>query len=207
MKKVTLTTIAILTTLTLTACGKNTTEPTNSTTITSTEVSKAHSLASQEQELVDEVYPETSDTEEVQEPSATEEVEENNKVIVPSSYEWFTVKTQKASGFATKVRCENCADPVSPVTMAGGAVYAMTQVTTKDGYSTIKVVNFAQRSNNLVEFILNTNEPGIAQGIAQQFIRYMVNLKPDGKLTNGLASNAQYWLEHDGLTQDLDNDD
>lgn len=194
MKKVTLTTIAILTTLTLTACGKTTTEPTPSSTITSTEVSKAHSLASQE--LVDEVYPETSENEEVE--------EENNKVIVPSSYEWFAVKTQSASGFTTKVRCENYTDPV---TMAGGAVYSMSQVTTKNGYSTIKVVNFAQRSNNVVEFILNTNEPGIAQGIAQQFIRYMVNLKPDGNLTNGMASNAQYWLEHDGLTQDLDNED
>lgn len=195
MKKVTLTTIAILATLTLTACGKTTNEPTTSSSITSTEVSKAHSLSSQEQELVDEVYPETSET---------EEVEENNKVIVPSSYEWFAVKTQQASGFTTKVRCENCDEPV---TMAGGAVYSMSQVTTKNGYSTIKVVNFAQRSNNVVEFILNTNEPGIAQGIAQQFIRYMVNLKPDGNLTNGMASNAQYWLEHDGLTQDLDNEE
>lgn len=194
MKKVTLTTIAILATLTLTACGKTTNEPTTSSTITSSEVSKAHSLASQENELVDEVYP-----------SSTEEVEEeNNKVIVPSSYEWFAVKTSQASGFTTRVRCENCDEPV---TMAGGAVYSMSQVTTKDGYSTIKVVNFAQRSNNVVEFILNTNEPGIAQGIAQQFIRYMVNLKPDGNLTNGMASNAQYWLEHDGLTQDLDNED
>lgn len=196
MKKVTLTTIAILTTLTLTACGKTTTEPTPSSTITSTEVSKAHSLDSQEQELVDEVYQETSENEEVE--------EENNKVIVPSSYEWFAVKTQAGSGFTTRVRCENCTEPV---TMAGGAVYSMSQVTTKDGYSTIKVVNFAQRSNNVVEFILNTNEPGIVQGIAQQFIRYMVNLKPDGNLTNGMASNAQYWLEHDGLTQDLDNED
>lgn len=195
MKKVTLTTIAILATLTLTACGKTTNEPTTSSSITSTEVSKAHSLASQEQELVDEVYPETSEN---------EEVEENNKVIVPSSYEWFAVKTQQASGFTTKVRCENSTEPV---TMAGGAVYSMSQVTTKNGYSTIKVVNFAQRSNNVVEFILNTNEPGIAQGIAQQFIRYMVNLKPDGNLTNGMASNAQYWLEHDGLTQDLDNEE
>ena len=195
MKKVTLTTIAILTSLTLTACGNPTTEPTTSSTITSTEVSKSHSLASQEETLLDEVYPETSET---------EEVEENNKVIVPSSYEWFAVKTQAGSGFTTRVRCENCTEPV---TMAGGAVYSMSQVTTKDGYSTIKVVNFAQRSNNVVEFILNTNEPGIAQGIAQQFIRYMVNLKPDGNLTNGMASNAQYWLEHDGLTQDIDNED
>lgn len=195
MKKVTLTTIAILATLTLTACGKTTTEPTPSSTITSSEVSKSHNLASQEQELVDEVYPSTSDT---------EEVEENNKVIVPSSNEWFAVKTSQASGFTTRVRCENCTEPV---TMAGGAVYSMSQVTTKDGYCTIKVVNFAQRSNNVVEFILNTNEPGIAQGIAQQFIRYMVNLKPDGNLTNGMASNAQYWLEHDGLTQDLDNEE
>lgn len=195
MKKVTLTTIAILATLTLTACGKTTTEPTPSSTITSSEVSKSHSLASQEQELVDEVYQETSDT---------EEVEENNKVIVPSSNEWFAVKTSQASGFTTRVRCENCTEPV---TMAGGGVYSMSQVTTKNGYSTIKVVNFAQRTNNVVEFYLNTNEPGIAQGIAQQFIRYMVNLKPDGNLTNGMASNAQYWLEHDGLTQDLDNED
>ena len=195
MKKVTLTTIAILTSLTLTACGNPTTEPTTSSTITSTEVSKSHSLASQEETLLDEVYPETSET---------EEVEENNKVIVPSSYEWFAVKTQAGSGFTTRVRCENCTEPV---TMAGGAVYSMSQVTTKDGYSTIKVVNFAQSSNNVVEFILNTNEPGIAQGIAQQFIRYMVNLKPDGNLTNGMASNAQYWLEHDGLTQDIDNED
>lgn len=195
MKKVTLTTIAILATLTLTACGKTTNEPTTSSSITSTEVSKAHSLSSQEQEIVDDVYPETSET---------EEVEENNKVIVPSSYEWFNVKTQQASGFTTRVRCENCDEPV---TMAGGAVYSMSQVTTKNGYSTIKVVNFAQRSNNVVEFILNTNEPGIAQGIAQQFIRYMVNLKPDGNLTNGMASNAQYWLEHDGLTQDIDNEE
>lgn len=197
MKKVTLTTIAILATLTLTACGKTTNEPTTSSNITSTEVSKTHSVASQEQELADEVYPETSETEEVEE-------EENNKVIVPSSYEWFAVKTQQASGFTTRVRCENGTEPV---TMAGGAVYSMSQVTTKNGYSTIKVVNFAQRSNNVVEFILNTNEPGIAQGIAQQFIRYMVNLKPDGNLTNGMASNAQYWLEHDGLTQDIDNED
>lgn len=195
MKKVTLTTIAIIATLTLTACGKTTTEPTPSSTITSSEVSKVHSLDSQEQELVDEVYPETSDT---------EEVEENNKVIVPSSNEWFAVKTSQASGFTTRVRCENSTEPV---TMAGGGVYSMSQVTTKNGYSTIKVVNFAQRTNNVVEFYLNTNEPGIAQGIAQQFIRYMVNLKPDGNLTNGMASNAQYWLEHDGLTQDLDNED
>lgn len=195
MKKVTLTTIAILATLTLTACGKSN----NDTTLTSS----IDRLVSQEQSVVQESYPELADA--YPSTSETEEVvEENNKVIVPSSYEWFAVKTQSASGFTTKVRCENYTEPV---TMAGGAVYSMSQVTTKDGYSTIKVVNFAQRSNNVVEFILNTNEPGIAQGIAQQFIRYMVNLKPDGNLTNGMASNAQYWLEHDGLTQDLDNED
>lgn len=193
MKKVTLTTIAIIATLTLTACGKNPTPQTD--TLTST----VNRLASQEQSVVSESYPELAGTY----VGASVE-EENNKVIVPSSNEWFAVKTSQASGFTTRVRCENCDEPV---TMAGGAVYSMSQVTTKDGYSTIKVVNFAQRSNNVVEFILNTNEPGIAQGIAQQFIRYMVNLKPDGNLTNGMASNAQYWLEHDGLTQDLDNED
>lgn len=191
MKKVTLTTIAILATLTLTACGKSN----NDTTLTSS----IDHLVSQEQSVVQESYPELEGT------YVGDSVEEeNNKVIVPSSYEWFAVKTQSGSGFTTRVRCENSTEPV---TMAGGAVYSMSQVTTKDGYSTIKVVNFAQRSNNVVEFILNTNEPGIAQGIAQEFIRYMVNLKPDGNLTNGMASNAQYWLEHDGLTQDLDNED
>lgn len=182
MKKVTLTAITIIATLTLTACGNKQTETTPSSSITSTEVSKAHSLA-------------------------TEEVEDNTpeKVIVPStSIEWFTVKTQASSGFSTKVRCEN---DNTPVTMASGSVYAMSQVKTENGYSTITVVNFAQRTNNVVKFILNTNEQGIAQGIAQQFIRYMVNLKPDGNLTNGMASNAQYWLEHDGLTQDLDNEE
>lgn len=191
MKKVTLTTIAILATLTLTACGKSN----NDTTLTSS----IDRLVSQEQSVVSEEYPELEGTY----VGASVE-EENNKVIVPSSNEWFAVKTQAGSGFTTRVRCENSTEPV---TMAGGAVYSMSQVTTKDGYSTIKVVNFAQRSNNVVEFILNTNEPGIAQGIAQEFIRYMVNLKPDGNLTNGMASNAQYWLEHDGLTQDLDNED
>lgn len=198
MKKVTLTTIAILATLTLTACGKTTTEPTD-TTLTSS----INKLVSQEQSVVEESYPELLDT--YPSTSDTEEVEEeNNKVIVPSSNEWFAVKTSQASGFTTRVRCENSTEPV---TMAGGGVYSMSQVTTKNGYSTIKVVNFAQRTNNVVEFYLNTNEPGIAQGIAQQFIRYMVNLKPDGNLTNGMASNAQYWLEHDGLTQDLDTED
>lgn len=196
MKKVTLTTIAIIATLTLTACGKTN----NDTTLTSS----IDRLASQEQSVVSEEYPELADTYVGASVDETEEVEENNKVIVPSSNEWFAVKTQAGSGFTTRVRCENSDEPV---TMAGGAIYSMSQVTTKDGYSTIKVVNFAQRSNNVVEFILNTNEPGIAQGIAQQFIRYMVNLKPDGNLTNGMASNAQYWLEHDGLTQDLDNED
>lgn len=197
MKKVTLTTIAILATLTLTACGKTN----NDTTLTSS----IDRLASQEQSVVSEEYPELADTYVGASVNETEEVvEENNKVIVPSSNEWFAVKTQAGSGFTTRVSCKNSDEPV---TMAGGAVYSMSQVTTKDGYSTIKVVNFAQRSNNVVEFILNTNEPGIAQGIAQQFIRYMVNLKPDGNLTNGMASNAQYWLEHDGLTQDLDNED
>lgn len=191
MKKVTLTTIAIITALTLTACGKSN----NDTTLTSS----IDRLVSQEQSVVSEEYPELEGTY----VGASVE-EENNKVIVPSSYEWFAVKTQAGSGFTTRVRCENSDEPV---TMAGGAVYSMSQVTTKDGYSTIKVVNFAQRSNNVVEFILNTNEQGIAQGIAQEFIRYMVNLKPDGNLTNGMASNAQYWLEHDGLTQDLDNED
>lgn len=195
MKKVTLTTIAILATLTLTACGKSN----NDTTLTSS----IDRLVSQEQSVVQESYPELADA--YPSTSETEEVvEENNKVIVPSSNEWFAVKTSQASGFTTRVRCENSTEPV---TMAGGGVYSMSQVTTKNGYSTIKVVNFAQRTNNVVEFYLNTNEPGIAQGIAQQFIRYMVNLKPDGNLTNGMASNAQYWLEHDGLTQDLDNED
>lgn len=198
MKKVTLTAITILTALTLGACGNHTTAQNTSTSITSSEVEKAHNLTSEENALVDEVYSSTTSNEE------TTEETTNNKVIVPSNKEWFAVKTQVATGFTTKVRCENCTEPV---TMAGGAVYSMSQVTTKDGYSTIKVINFAQRSNNVVEFILNTNEPGIAQGIAQQFISYMVNLKPDGNLTNGMASNAQYWLEHDGLTQDLDNDE
>lgn len=191
MKKVTLTTITILATLTLAACGNKTTEQ-NNQTMTST----INRLASQEQSVVSEDYPELAD----------EEVEDNTpeKVIVPStSIEWFTVKTQASSGFTTKVRCEN--DP-EPTTMASGSVYAMSQVTTENGYSTITVVNFAQRSNNVVKFYLNTNEPGIVQSIAQQFIRYMVNLKPDGNLTNGMASNAQYWLEHGGLTQDIDND-
>ena len=197
MKKVTLTAITILATLTLTACGNKPTETTTSSSITSNEVSKAHSLASEKNALVEETYPSAT----------TEEVEDNTteKVIVPStSLEWFTVKTQASSGFTTKVRCEN---DNTPVTMASGSVYAMSQVTTENGYSTITVVNFAQRTNNVVKFYLNTNEPGIAQSIAQQFIRYMVNLKPDGNLTNGMASNAQYWLEHDGLTQDLDNED
>lgn len=191
MKKVTLTAITIIATLTLAACGNKTTEQ-NNQTMTST----INRLASQEQSVVSEDYPELAD----------EEVEDNTpeKVIVPStSLEWFTVKTQASSGFTTKVRCEN--DP-EPTTMASGSVYAMSQVTTENGYSTITVVNFAQRSNNVVKFYLNTNEPGIVQSIAQQFIRYMVNLKPDGNLTNGMASNAQYWLEHGGLTQDIDND-
>lgn len=197
MKKVTLTAITILATLTLTACGNKPTETTTSSSITSNEVSKAHSLASEKNALVEETYPSAT----------TEEVEDNTpeKVIVPStSLEWFTVKTQASSGFTTKVRCEN---DNTPVTMASGSVYAMSQVTTENGYSTITVVNFAQRTNNVVKFYLNTNEQGIAQSIAQQFIRYMVNLKPDGNLTNGMASNAQYWLEHDGLTQDIDNED
>lgn len=197
MKKVTLTAITILATLTLTACGNKATETTTSSSITSNEVSKAHSLASEKNALVEETYPSAT----------TEEVEDNTpeKVIVPStSLEWFTVKTQASSGFTTKVRCEN---DNTPVTMASGSVYAMSQVTTENGYSTITVVNFAQRTNNVVKFYLNTNEQGIAQSIAQQFIRYMVNLKPDGNLTNGMASNAQYWLEHDGLTQDIDNED
>lgn len=200
MKKVTLTAIAILATLTLTACGNKTTEQ-NDQTMTST----INRLASQQQSVVSEDYPELADT--YVGASTSEEVEDNTpeKVIVPStSLEWFVVKTQAGSGFTTKVRCEN--DP-EPTTMASGSVYAMSQVTTENGYSTITVVNFAQRTNNVVKFILNTNESGIAQGIAQQFIRYMVNLKPDGNLTNGMASNAQYWLEHDGLTQDIDNDD
>lgn len=200
MKKVTLTAIAILATLTLTACGNKTTEQ-NNQTMTST----INRLASQEQSVVSEDYPELADT--YVGASTVEEVEDNTpeKVIVPStSLEWFTVKTQASSGFTTKVRCEN--DP-EPTTMTSGSVYAMSQVTTENGYSTITVVNFAQRTNNVVKFYLNTNEPGIAQSIAQQFIRYMVNLKPDGNLTNGMASNAQYWLEHDGLTQDLDNED
>lgn len=186
MKKVTITAITILTTLTLTACGNKTTETTPSSSITSTEVSKTHSLASEKNATVEEVEDNTPE-----------------KVIVPStSLEWFTVKTQASSGFTTRVRCENDQEPT---TMASGSVYAMSQVKTENGYSTITVVNFAQRTNNVVKFYLNTNEPGIVQGIAQQFIRYMVNLKPDGNLTNGMASNAQYWLEHDGLTQDLDN--
>lgn len=200
MKKVTLTAITILATLTLTACGNKTTEQ-NNQTMTST----INRLASQEQSVVSEDYPELADT--YVGASTVEEVEDNTpeKVIVPStSLEWFTVKTQASSGFTTKVRCEN--DP-EPTTMTSGSVYAMSQVTTENGYSTITVVNFAQRTNNVVKFYLNTNEPGIAQSIAQQFIRYMVNLKPDGNLTNGMASNAQYWLEHGGLTQDLDNED
>lgn len=197
MKKVTLTTIAIIATLTLTACG-NTPKQTD-TTLTST----VNRLASQEQSVVSEEYPELEGT--YVGSSVEEEVEEeNNKVIVPSSNEWFAVKTSQASGFTTKVRCENDDEPT---TLTSGSIYAMTQVTTENGYSTIEVVNFAQRKNNVVKFYLNTNEPGIAQGIAQQFIRYMVNLKPDGNLTNGMASNAQYWLEHDGLTQDLDNEE
>lgn len=200
MKKVTLTAITILATLTLTACGNKTTEQ-NDQTMTST----INRLASQQQSVVSEDYPELAET--YVGASTSEEVEDNTpeKVIVPStSLEWFVVKTQAGSGFTTKVRCEN--DP-EPTTMASGSVYAMSQVTTENGYSTITVVNFAQRTNNVVKFILNTNEAGIVQGIAQQFIRYMVNLKPDGNLTNGMASNAQYWLEHDGLTQDIDNDD
>lgn len=200
MKKVTITAIAILATLTLTACGNKTTEQ-NNQTLTST----INRLASQEQSVVSEDYPELADT--YVGASTVDEVEDNTpeKVIVPStSLEWYTVKTQASSGFSTKVRCEN---DNTPVTMTSGSVYAMSQVTTENGYSTITVVNFAQRTNNVVKFILNTNEQGIAQGIAQQFIRYMVNLKPDGNLTNGMASNAQYWLEHDGLTQDLDNEE
>lgn len=200
MKKVTLTAIAILSTLTLTACGNKTTKQ-NDQPMTST----INRLASQQQSVVSEDYPELADT--YVGASTVEEVEDNTpeKVIVPStSLEWFTVKTQASSGFTTKVRCENDQEPT---TMASGSVYAMSQVKTENGYSTITVVNFAQRTNNVVKFILNTNEEGIAQGIAQQFIRYMVNLKPDGNLTNGMASNAEYWLEHDGLTQDLDNED
>lgn len=199
MKKVTITAIAILTTLTLTACGNTQNDETLSSTI--------NKMTSQEKEVISKEYPELADTYPGTSTTETEEVEDNTpeKVIVPStSLEWFTVKTQASSGFTTKVRCEN--DP-EPTTMASGSVYSMSQVKTENGYSTITVVNFAQRTNNVVKFYLNTNEPGIAQGIAQQFIRYMVNLKPDGNLSNGMASNAQYWLEHGGLTQDLDNEE
>lgn len=194
MKKVTLTAITIIATLTLTACGKSTNEPTTSTTITNTSTT----ITSTEKSTI-----EDSSTEEVY-PSYTEESAEEtttDKVTTPSQTVWFTVKQQQSSGFVTKVRCENCNEPI---TMASGSVYAMTKVETKNGYSTIKVVNFAQRTNNVVEFYLNTNEAGIAQGIAQKFIRYMVELKPDGNLSNGMVSNAQYWLEHNGLEQDID---
>lgn len=198
MKKVTLTAIILLSLpaltaiilismLTITVCTTPENKTEVSTTITSTEKSTI------EVSSTDEVYP--SSTEE----SAEETT--NDNVTTPSQTVWFTVKKQQSSGFVTKVRCENCNEPI---TMASGSVYAMTKVETKNDYSTIKVVNFAQRTNNVVEFYLNTNEAGIAQGIAQKFIRYMVELKPDGNLTNGMASNAQYWLEHNGLEQDID---
>ena len=194
MKKVTLTAITIIATITLTACGKSTNEPTTSTTSATTSTT----ITSTEKSTI-----EVSSTDEVY-PSSTEESAEettNDNVTTPSQTVWFTVKKQQSSGFVTKVRCENCNEPI---TMASGSVYAMTKVETKNDYSTIKVVNFAQRTNNVVEFYLNTTEAGIAQGIAQKFIRYMVELKPDGNLTNGMASNAQYWLEHNGLEQDID---
>ena len=198
MKKVTLTAIILLSLpaltaiiliamLTITVCTTPENKTEASTTITSTEKSTI------EESSTEEVYP--SSTEE----SAEETT--NDNVTTPSQTVWFTVKKQQSSGFVTKVRCENCNEPI---TMASGSVYAMTKVETKNDYSTIKVVNFAQRTNNVVEFYLNTNEAGIAQGIAQKFIRYMVELKPDGNLTNGMASNAQYWLEHNGLEQDID---
>ena len=198
MKKVTLTAIILLSLpaltaiilismLTITVCTTPENKTEVSTTITSTEKSTI------EVSSTDEVYP--SSTEE----SAEETT--NDNVTTPSQTVWFAVKKQQSSGFVTKVRCENCNEPI---TMASGSVYAMTKVETKNDYSTIKVVNFAQRTNNVVEFYLNTNEAGIAQGIAQKFIRYMVELKPDGNLTNGMASNAQYWLEHNGLEQDID---
>ena len=194
MKKVTLTAITIIATITLTACVKSTNEPTTSTTSATTSTT----ITSTEKSTI-----EVSSTDEVY-PSSTEESAEettNDNVTTPSQTVWFTVKKQQSSGFVTKVRCENCNEPI---TMASGSVYAMTKVETKNDYSTIKVVNFAQQSNNVVEFYLNTNEAGIAQGIAQKFIRYMVELKPDGNLSNGMASNAQYWLEHNGLEQDID---
>ena len=198
MKKVTLTAITIIATLTLTACGKSTNEPTTSTTITNTSTTiTSTEKSTTEVSSTNEVYP--SYTEESAEESKEETT--NDKVTTPSQTVWFTVKKQQSSGFVTKVRCENCNEPI---TMASGSVYAMTKVETKNNYSTIKVVNFSQRTNNVVEFYLNTNEAGIAQGIAQKFIRYMVELKPDGNLTNGMASNAQYWLEHNGLEQDID---
>lgn len=194
MKKVTLTAITIIATLTLTACGKAPTEPTTSSTITTTSTT----ITSTEKSTIEE-----SSTEEVYSSSTEESAEETttNNATTPSQNVWFAVKKQQSSGFVTKVRCENCNESI---TMASGSVYAMTKVETKNGYSTIKVVNFAQRTNNVVEFYLNTNEAGIAQGIAQKFIRYMVELKPDGNLSNGMASNAQYWLEHNGLEQDID---
>ena len=182
-----LTAIILISMLTITVCTTPENKTEVSTTITSTEKSTI------EVSSTDEVYP--SSTEE----SAEETT--NDNVTTPSQTVWFTVKKQQSSGFVTKVRCENCNEPI---TMASGSVYAMTKVETKNDYSTIKVVNFAQRTNNVVEFYLNTNEAGIAQGIAQKFIRYMVELKPDGNLTNGMASNAQYWLEHNGLEQDID---
>lgn len=194
MKKVTLTAITILATLTLTACGKSTNEPSTSSTIANTSTTiTSNENSTIEESSTEEMYP--SSTEE-----STEETTSDN-VTTPTQTVWFAVKQQQSSGFVTKVRCENCNEPI---TMASGSVYAMTKVETKNGYSTIKVVNFAQRTNNVVEFYLNTNEAGIAQGIAQKFIRYMVELKPDGNLANGMASNAQYWLEHNGLEQDID---
>lgn len=202
MKKVTLTAIILLSLpaltaiiliamLTITVCTTPENKTEVSTTITTTENSTI------EESSTEEVYP--SSTEESTEESAEETKTDN--VTTPNQTVWFAVKQQQSSGFVTKVRCENCNEPI---TMASGSVYAMTKVETKNGYSTIKVVNFAQRTNNVVEFYLNTNEAGVAQGIAQKFIRYMVELKPDGNLSNGMASNAQYWLEHNGLEQDID---
>lgn len=201
MKKLTLTTITILTALTLGACGEHDTKlETPKETISSSVVEKAHSLASQEEPLVDETYPETSETSDVEEPTTTPSLN------IPAGYHLITRTTIAKAYVPTDAQLK---DYTSKLQGVGGTGVYLTLPVVKDEENTTKSYQLVTlNKDGKTEYVMfEYMTSGARDYVGNDFAKYMMNLAPTGELKNGLANNANYYLEHNLYNvwqQDLD---
>lgn len=203
MKKLTLTTIAILSAITLTACGNHTDKiETPKETISSSVIEKAHSLSSQEEELVEETYPQTSSSE-VEETTTAPSQSFSN---IPKDYFMVTRTCLVKAYTPTEAQLKQYQSKLQGV---GGTGIYLSLPVVKDEENTTKAYQVVElQTNDKTEFVMFeylTN--GASDYVGNDFARYMMNLAPTGELKHGLTSNANHYLEqqlYNVWKQDID---